>query len=69
MNVSLYNFAKKKNSTAIPASNTATTFTTVQLKQNTSVINPVLIFNPASSGMNPFTNRRHSAAFLRIHHV
>lgn len=64
MNVSLYNFAKKKNSTAIPASNTATTFSTVQLKQNTSVINPVLIFNPASTGMNPFTPSKFNYAYI-----
>lgn len=50
MNVNLFNFSKKKNSTAQPNLATATAFV-VDLKEETSVMNPVLIFDPASSGM------------------
>lgn len=50
MNVNLFNFSKKKNSTAQPNLATATPFV-VDLKEETSVMNPVLIFDPASSGM------------------
>lgn len=64
MQVNLYNFAKKKNSTAIPAANTATVFNTVQLKDETSVINPVLIFNQASSGMSPFLPSKFNYAYI-----
>lgn len=54
MNVNLFNFSKKKNSTAQPNIATATAFV-VDLKEETSVMNPVLIFDPASSGMpSPF---------------
>ena len=51
MLVNLYGFMKKKNSTARPSIQDATTFTNVQLKESTSVLNPILIFNPGSSGM------------------
>lgn len=50
MIVSLFAFSKKKNSTARPNPADATNFT-VDLKEETSVMNPVLIFDPASSGM------------------
>ena len=55
MNVYLFSYQKKKNSTATPALNTGTQFT-VRLKEETSLLEPALIFNPASSGMpDPFT--------------
>lgn len=50
MIVTLFAFSKKKNSTARPAPASGTNFT-VDLKEETSVMNPVLIFDPASSGM------------------
>ena len=56
MNVVLWAYEKKKNSTARPLITAGTQFTNVQLKEETSVINPVLLFNPNSTGMpNPFT--------------
>lgn len=51
MNVILWSFDKKKNSTARPTITDGTQFTNVQLKEETSVINPVLLFNPNSTGM------------------
>lgn len=50
MFVALFAYSKKKNSTARPALTSGTTFT-VDLKEETAVMNPVLIFDPASSGM------------------
>lgn len=65
MNVYLFGYAKKKNSTAQPALNTGTHFNAVQLKEETSVLNPVLIFNPNSTGMpNPFTPNYYTYAYI-----
>ena len=50
MIVNLYGFQKKKNSTARPTG-TATTLPDVLLKDETSVLNPVLVINPNSAGM------------------
>ena len=56
MNVYLFSFAKRENSTLKPVLNTGTLFNNVQLKEETSVTAPSLIFNPNSSGMpTPFT--------------
>lgn len=64
MNVYLFGFAKKKNSTAQPVLNTGTNFT-CQLKDDTSVLNPVLLLNAASSGMpNPFTPAYFTYAYV-----
>lgn len=50
MIVNLYGFDKKKNSTKRPTG-TATTLPDVLLKDDTSVLNPVLVINPNSAGM------------------
>lgn len=55
MNVILYSFSKRKNSTKIPTASTGTTIS-CQLKENCSVLNPTLIFNPGNSAFsNPFS--------------
>lgn len=65
MNVYLFGFDKKKNSTAKPALNTGTMFS-CQLKEETSVLNPALIFNPASSGMPvPFVPSYFTYAYVQ----
>lgn len=64
MNVYMFGYSKKKNSTAKPLLNTGTLFA-VQLKEETSVLNPVLIFNPNSTGMpNPFTPAAFTYAYI-----
>lgn len=50
MFVTLFAFSKKKNSTVRPDPASGTNFT-VDLKEETAVMYPVLIFDPASSGM------------------
>ena len=50
MIVNLYGFDKKKNSTKRPTG-TATTLPDVLLKDDTSILNPVLVINPNSAGM------------------
>lgn len=65
MNVYLFGYSKKKNSTAQPALNTGTHFNNVQLKEETSVLNPVLLFNPNSTGMpTPFTPSYFNYAYI-----
>lgn len=55
MNVILYSFSKRKNSTKIPTASTGTTIS-CQLKENCSVLNPTLIFNPGNGAFsNPFS--------------
>ena len=55
MQVYLFGYSKKKNSTAQPTLTSGTSFT-MQLKDDTSVMNPVLLLNQATSGMpSPFT--------------
>lgn len=73
MNVRLYNFSKRKNSTKQPDPTTATLFN-CQLKDDTSVLNPVLIFNPATEGFTtPFNpsqfNYAHFPLFSRYYFV
>lgn len=51
MIVNLYGFQKKKNSTAQPAISSATVLNDVELKDDTSVVNPVLLINQRTSGM------------------
>lgn len=51
MIVNLYGFQKKKNSTAQPSISSATVLNNVQLKDDTSIINPVLLINQNTSGM------------------
>ena len=55
MIVQLFNYGKKRNSTSRPAGATATLFNNVQLKDETSTTKPVLLFNPSSAGMSPFS--------------
>lgn len=65
MNVYLFGYQKKKNSTKQPALNTGTHFNNVQLKEETSVISPVLLFNPNSTGMpTPFTPSYFNYAYI-----
>ena len=73
MNVYLFAFSKKKNSTAQPVLNTGTSFS-VTLKEDTSVLNPVLVFNAATTGMpTPFTpsyfNYAYIPSFSRYYYV
>lgn len=51
MIVNLYGFQKKKNSTAQPSISSATVLNNVELKDDTSVVNPVLLINQNTSGM------------------
>ena len=73
MNVYLFAYSKKKNSTAQPSLSAGTSFT-VTLKEDTSVLNPVLVFNAATTGMpTPFTpsyfNYAYISAFSRYYYV
>ena len=55
MTTYFFAFEKKKNSTKQPVLNTGTIFT-VDLKDDTSMLKPVLLLTPTSTGMpNPFT--------------
>ena len=66
MNVLLYNFSKRKNSTKQPDPTTATTIS-CQLKETTSVISPVLQFNPATTGFStPFNPSQFNYAHLPL---
>ena len=66
MNVLLYNFAKRKNSTKQPDPTTATTIS-CQLKDAAAVMNPVLQFNPATSGFStPFNPSQYNYAHLPL---
>ena len=64
MVVNMYNFQKKNNSTAQPIATTGTIFSSVQLKESTSVISPILLFNPSSPGMEPFSPSKFNYAYL-----
>ena len=72
MNVILYTgFEKKKNSTKQPdQATTKVTFSNVQLKEETSVLNPILIFNTVNPGThtgttpNPFTPSYYDYAYI-----
>ena len=73
MNVRMYNFEKRKNSTKQPVVTDATMFT-VTLKDSTSVLNPTLLFNPANNNFsNPFNpsqfNYCHIPFFSRYYYV
>ena len=48
MTIEFWNFAKKENSTKIPTSGSGTTFSNVQLKDDCSILNPVIIISVAS---------------------
>ena len=64
MVINLYAFSKKKNSTAQPTG-TGTTLSSVQLKDETSLINPIIIINPATTGMpNPFVPGYFNYAYI-----
>ena len=64
MLVYMFAFAKKKNSTAIPLLADGTRFD-MQLKEETSVLEPSLIINPATTGMpNPFSPSYFNYAFI-----
>lgn len=66
MNVYLFGFQKKRNSTKQPLLADGTLFSNVQLKEETSVLNPVLLFNPSSAGMpNPFNPNFFTYAFVQ----
>ena len=64
MQVYLFGYSKKKNSTAQPTLTSGTSFT-MQLKDDTSVMNPVLLLNQATSGMpSPFTPSYYTYAYI-----
>ncbi len=64
MNVYLFGFQKKKNSTAQPVLNTGTDLS-CNLKDNTSVTAPVLLFNPNTQGMPvPFTPSYYTYVYI-----
>lgn len=64
MQVYLFNYSKRKNSTARPTLTGVTPFD-CQLKDETSVMNPILIFNPATQGMPvPFNPSYYTYAFI-----
>ena len=64
MQVYMFAFEKRRNSTKQPVLTDGTLFT-VQLKEETSVEEPVLLFNPASSGMpHPFNPSYFNYCFI-----
>lgn len=64
MVINLYSFAKKKNSTAQPTES-GTVLSNVQLKDDTSILTPVITINPASTGMpNPFVPGYFNYAYI-----
>ena len=74
MIVNLYSFQKKKNSTAQPQIQTATTLTSVQLKDSTGIMNPILLINPNNAAFStPFVpsgfNYAHIPSFGRYYFV
>ena len=55
MNAVFYAFEKKKNSTARPGTGVSSATIAIELKDDTSVLNPVLIMTATTSGMpTPF---------------
>ena len=65
MIVNLYAFSKKKNSTKQPSAAGATVLNGVQLKDETSVLAPVLLLNEHSQGMPvPFTPSYFTYAYI-----
>lgn len=74
MIVNFYSFQKKKNSTAQPNISSATTLTSVQLKDDTGIMNPVLLINPNNTALPvPFVpsgfNYAHIPSFGRYYFV
>lgn len=74
MIVNFYSFQKKKNSTAQPNISSATTLTSVQLKDDTGIMNPVLLINPNNAALPvPFVpsgfNYAHIPSFGRYYFV
>ena len=74
MIVNFYSFQKKKNSTAQPNISSATTLTSVQLKDDTGIMNPVLLINPNNASLPvPFVpsgfNYAHIPSFGRYYFV
>ena len=64
MTVKLYSFTKRKNSTKQPGANTGTTLS-CQLKNDCSVMNPVLIFNPNSADFStPFNPSQYNYVYI-----
>lgn len=66
MNVKLYSFTKRKNSTKQPGANAGTSLS-CQLKNDCSVLNPVLIFNPNSAEFStPFSPSQYNYAHIPL---
>lgn len=64
MTAYFFAYSKKKNSTSQPALNTGTSFT-VNLKEDTSIINPVLVMTASTTGMpSPFTPAYFSYVYI-----
>lgn len=72
MNVYLFGFQKKENSTAQPNQQSGD-LVSVQLKENTSVTNPVLILNLQSAGGSPLNpslyNYVYIPSFMRYYYI
>ena len=65
MTVYFFTFSKKKNSTAQPSLSSGTTFT-VDLKEDCSIMNPVLVMTANTTGMpNPFTPAYFNYAYIQ----
>lgn len=65
MTVYFFTFSKKKNSTAQPSLSSGTSFT-VDLKEDCSVMNPVLVMTANTTGMpNPFTPAYFNYAYIQ----
>lgn len=64
MNVMLFSFAKKKNSTRQPTLTEGTTLS-CQLKDDTSLMNPVIVINPNSPGFpTPFVPSLYNYVYI-----
>ena len=65
MTVYFFTFSKKKNSTAQPSLSAGTLFT-VNLKEDCSIMNPVLVMTATTTGMpNPFTPAYFNYAYIQ----
>ena len=64
MNIYLFGYSKKKNSTIKPSLNMGDSFD-CELKEDTSILNPVIIFNQNTEGMPvPFTPAYYTYAYI-----
>lgn len=73
MNIEFFTFSKKTNSTAIPTTGSGTTYTNCTLKDETSIINPVVIITaagiPVPTAGPSILNYAHISKFQRFYYV